>query len=267
MEKKITLHEVVVKTSYLTQITKPEDKDLARPVGFGSGFIVEYEQEKYFVTADHTIHLDDYKGKEGRNGEEYVISIFNNYSDPNNFPSTALTPLGGFYYFDKFRVDKLDELPQPVDVCVCKMKGHNLLLPFLTDEVRFENVTINAGEEKFIFRIASFCEPDVEKAYFVFGKIKTKLRDGIRLEAKSTFKQFLQFVRTSGDFLLFNTPELIADYEEWDGLSGSPVISEDGECVGVLCDVLVDSTSIWVMPISKVKMIIEVIHLQEKISK
>ncbi len=75
----------------------------------------------------------------------------------------------------------------------------------------------------------------------------------------------LRFISKAGDYFLFNTPETINDIEEWEGLSGSPVISEDGDCVGVLCSVYENSTSIWVMPISKVKMLIEIAIQQEKL--
>ena len=60
MEESVTLHEILVKTSYLTQITEPEDKALENPIGFASGFIVEYENDKFFITADHIVHFDDF---------------------------------------------------------------------------------------------------------------------------------------------------------------------------------------------------------------
>ncbi len=260
LESKVSLHEVLVKTSYLTQITELNDKNCENPVGFGSGFIVDYDGDKFFVTADHTVHVDDYRGKaEQRTWKDYVISIFNNYSDPENFLSTAITPLGGFYYMEQFRLDKPADIPRPVDVSVCKMNELVFKYPFLTDGVKFlNNESIRAGEHKIAIKKECFGEPALGKNYFVFGKIRTKLIDNIRIHWENTLKECLKFVSKSGDFLLFNTPELIVDDEEWEGLSGCPVISEDGTCVGVLCDELKNSHSIWVMPISKVKLLIEV---------
>lgn len=165
----------------------------------------------------------------------------------------------------KFHLDNPENLPSHVDVSVCKMKESDFQIPFLTDKVRFTiNDTIEAGEMKFVIKKECFSEPVAGKNYFVFGKIKTKLRDSIRMEWQNTLKELLTFVSIAGDFFLFKTPDIIVDNEEWEGLSGSPVISEDGECVGVLCDVLENSHSIWVMPISKVKMLIEVIVQQEQ---
>lgn len=267
MQDQVSLHEILVKTSYLTQITEPDNLGLDKPIGFGSGFIVEYDQDKFFVTADHTIHIDDYNGEiEERNWKDYVIAIFNNYTDPTNFLSTIITPLGGFYYMEQFDLDKPQNLPRPVDVSVCKMKDIHFQYPFLTDQVTFTNGEIvNVGEQKFTIRKECFSEPDKEKNYFIFGKINTKLIDNIKMNWQNTIKEALKYKSNSGDFFLFNTQELITGDDEWEGLSGSPVISEEGECVGVLCDVLENSNSIWVMPISKVKMLIEVAIQQEKI--
>ncbi len=156
MDDQVSLHEVLVKTSYLTQITEPDNKYLDNPVGFGSGFIVQYDSDKFFVTADHTIHIDDYNGEiEERTWKDYVVSIFNNYTDPNNFLSTLITPLGGFYYMEQFHLDKPDNLPRPVDVSVCKMKAIHFQYPFLTDQVTFTNCTIFMKEASWI-ELSSF---------------------------------------------------------------------------------------------------------------
>lgn len=267
MNEQVSLNEVLVKTSYLTQITEPTNIGLDNPIGFGSGFIVDYNNTKLFVTADHTIHMDDYKfGVEQRTWKDYIVSIFNNYSDPNNFLSTGITPLGGFYYMEKLNLNLPDDMPKPMDISVCIMKEINFKFPFLTNEVRFANgEIIKSGEPKFSIQKECFAEANEEKNYFIFGKIRTKLIDNIRMEWTDTLKESLKFIAKSGDFLLFNTPDFITDYEDWNGLSGSPVFSEDGECVGVLSSVLKDSYSIWVMPILKVKMLIEIAILQEKI--
>ncbi|HVA97634.1 MAG TPA: hypothetical protein VNG53_01965 [Bacteroidia bacterium] len=117
-----SLYDILVKTSYHTQITRPNDKNLENPVGFGSGFIVEFNNNNFFVTADHTLHLDDYDDENKERLEtEYVISIFNNYNPPDNFPSTIFTPLGSFHYMDEINLDEPEMLFKPVDVCVCKV--------------------------------------------------------------------------------------------------------------------------------------------------
>ena len=252
LDNHISLQEVLVKTSYQTQTTLPSDKFCENPLAFGSGFIVEHKNVKFFVTADHTLHLNDYEdGINERTGIEYVVSIFTNYSPPENFLSTVVIPLGGFYYMEQFNLDKPEQANELVDITLCKMKDINLQYPFLCDDVQF------AKQQKITIKTECFGEPQISKNYFVFGQIKTRI-EGIRVEREKTVKECLKFNQKAGDYFLFNTPETITDRKEWEGLSGSPVISEDGDCVGVLSSVNENSNSIWVMPISKVKMLMEV---------
>lgn|GEM_PF-832542 len=263
-ENTISIYEVLVKTSYQTQITEPDDKECANPVAFGSGFIVEFNGINFFVTADHTIHLDDYEEKEERTWKDYVVSIFNNYSPLENFLSTVVTPLGGFYYMEQFHLDKPNTMPKPVDITVCVMKQKHFQYPYLTTGINFsESDKINPGEQKYKIKPECFAEPNTNDTYCVFGAVKTEIRDNIKVNREFTLKHSLKFVSKNGDFYLFNTPTEISDKKDWKGLSGSPVLSEIGDCVGVICDVLENSQSIWVMPISKVKMLIEVAIQQE----
>ncbi len=255
----ISLQEVLVKTSYQTQTTLSEDKLCENPLAFGSGFIVKYQNEQFFVTADHTLHIDDYnKDINERTGKENVVSIFTNYTPLDNFLSTVLSPLGGFYYMEQFNLDKPDDADELVDITLCKLKDINLQYPFLCDDVQF------AKQQKLAIPIECFSEPQTDMNYFVYGQIKTRI-NGIKVEREKTVKECLRFNSKAGDYFLFNTQETITDLEEWEGLSGSPIISEDGDCVGVLCSVNYDSNSIWVMPIAKVKMLIEVAIQLEKL--
>ena len=132
--KQIPLCEVLVKTTYQTQITHPDDKNCEKPVGYGSGFIVKYKDISFFITADHVVHVDDYKLENIRTGTDYVVSIFNNVSPEADKISTVITPLGGFYFMERFNLEKPKEKPELIDVSVCIMKPINFQYPFLTDE-------------------------------------------------------------------------------------------------------------------------------------
>ena len=175
-EKKesIPLCEALVKTSYQTQITDAIDKNCENPVGFGSGFIVEYRDTVFFVTADHVVHPDDYD-VDARTGKDFIVSIYNNVKPETNFLSTVVTPLGGFYYMESFNLLKPDDAPELVDVSVCIMEKKHFKYPFLTDEVQFHGLTISAGEKKLRIQSELFVEPRSDQAYFIYGKINTKL--------------------------------------------------------------------------------------------
>ncbi len=263
--KEVTLHEILVKTSYQTQVNRPSDLHLTNPVAFGSGFIISFYDKSFFVTADHVLHLDDYtEGIKQRNWIDNVVSIFNNVRPENEFLSTIITPLGGFYYMEKFNLDKPDQVSELVDITLCIMKPINFQYPFLTDEVVFTGEIINAGEQKWVIKKECFTLPNVENKYFIFGKIRTKL-EGIILKSEPTLKEDLIFINQIGDYFLFNTNDIIISREDWDGLSGSPVIDINGNCVGVLCSINEKSKSVWVMPFDNVKRLMEVAIQQEVI--
>lgn len=263
--EEISLLEILVKTSYHTQVTHPDNKDMDRPIAYGSGFISSHLDTKFFVTADHVLHPDDYQGEqEKRTWTDYIISIYNNIRPDNDFLSTVITPLNGFYYMESFNIERPDEADELVDITVCVIKPINVKYPFLTQEVKFIREIIPANQKKWTVKSETFVEPKSGKYYFVFGNVKTKL-DGIQLKSEATLKENLKFVKKSGDYYLFNSESEITDRSDWEGLSGSPVISIDGDCVGVLCSVNENSKSIWVMPIQRVKMLMEVAIQQERL--
>lgn len=238
--------ELLVRTALFTQITETDDNNLDKPIGYGSGFFVEYLDTTFFVTAYHTVSFDDF-GKEENRRKNNRVSIFNNYSSNDEVLSTIITPLNGFYYSSKFELNNPDK-HSTIDGAVSIMKEINLEYPFLHDERELQ------GKTKLPIKENRFGIPDTESDYFIYGKIKAK-ENAIRLDRKNTLKSDLKFIMESGDYYLFNTPETIFDKEEWKGLSGSAVISAAGDCVGVLCSVNEGSKAIFVLPIKYIKML------------
>jgi hypothetical protein len=164
---------------------------------------------------------------------------------------------------ERFDLNKLNYAPELFDISVCVMKEKHFQYSFLTDEVHFGDLIVNAGEPKFRIPSELFVEPSLEKMYFVYGKIRTELK-GIMLHRVDTLKEGLKYIGKAGDYYLLNTPDKIIDHKDWAGLSGSPVLSDTGECIGVLCAVSENTHSIWVMPISKVKMLMDIALHQEE---
>lgn len=245
--------EILVKTSYQTQITHPDDLTLDDPVSYGSGFMVHYKGVPFFITADHNIHLDDYSSEiPRRTGINYRTSIFTNFNPDIDTISTIVTPLDEFYSMTRFNLKKPQDAFELIDVAICILKEINFKYPFLTGEVRFKDFTVPAGEVKFSLREESFGVPSKDETYIIFGMVRPAM-NGISLIRKGTVKENLKFIIKTGDYYLLNTPELITDYEDWAGLSGSPVFSSEGKCIGVLCSVNEDSNSVWVLPMDKIR--------------
>ena len=48
-------------------------------------------------------------------------------------------------------------------------------------------------------------------------------------------------------------------YEDWGGLSGTPIIDEDGKCVAVLTNVLEGTNSVWGISIKRLETLLDII--------
>ena len=264
-ESTITLIEVLAKTSYQVQITELTNKEFDRPIAFGSGFLVNYKNELIFVTADHNIHIEDYEIYE-RTGIDNNVSIFNNISKKEEF-STLLTPVGPFYYMEKFDILKPDDKPELFDVAICIVDKKKLKAPFLTEQINDHKgeILVKPNEPKFTFSENQFAEPKKDDDYFIYGKIRPKIKT-VFLHRTDTWKENITFIKKSGDYLLFNTDKIITDEKDWSGLSGSAVLNQDGNCVGVLCSINENTKSIWVKPMEKIKTLMDVAILQEEIA-
>lgn len=180
-----------------------------------------------------------------------------------------MTPIGGFYYMESFDISKEDLNPQLIDVAISLVDRTKLEAPFFTDEDikdENENPIVTPNEQKLQFLEEHIVNPQKSDKYFIYGKIRPQFK-GLFLHRTYTFKNNLQYVDKFGNYLLLNTQEDIIDYEDWAGLSGSPVINQEGKCIGVLCSVNVGTRSVFVKPFAIISPLLDTIILQEKIQK
>lgn len=266
IEREFTLNEILVKTNY--QIVMSTEKSFQSvPIGFGSGFFLNYKGTLFFLTADHNIHIEDHEQNQ-RTGIDNFVSILNNISDRETF-TTMMTPIGGFYYMESFDISKEDLNPQLIDVAISLVDRTKFEAPFFTDEDikdENENPIVTPNEQKLEFLEEHIVNPQKSDKYFIYGKIRPQFK-GLFLHRTYTFKNNLQYVDKFGNYLLLNTQEDIIDYEDWAGLSGSPVINQEGKCIGVLCSVNVGTRSVFVKPFAIISPLLDTIILQEKIQK
>lgn len=263
IEREFSLTEILVKTTYQIVISK-EPTFQSNPLAFGSGFFMSFKDKLFFITADHNIHIEDHQINE-RTGVDNYVGIFNNISDRNNF-STIITPVGGFYYMESFDISKNNLNIQLVDVAISMVDREKFEAPFFTDENipdQDENLIVSQNQQKFEFLEEHIVEPSGKDTYFIYGKIKPNFK-GLFLHRDITFKNNLKYINSYGDYLLLNTDKEISDYENWAGLSGSPVINQDGKCVGVLCSINEGTKSVFVKPFSKILPFLDTIILQEQ---
>lgn len=264
VEKEFNLIEILAKTNY--QIIIFKDQNLEKPIAYGSGFFINYKNHLFFLTADHNIHIEDHKLNE-RTGIDNYVAILNNISDKNTL-STLMTPVGGFHYMEKINLFNPTIKAELFDVAISLINRDKMIAPFVTDEQIQDtegNIFVKQNEEKYEFMEEHIVEPHFNDYYFIRGKIRPEIK-GLMLHRENAHNEGIQFVEIYGDYILLNTKEVITDYEDWAGLSGSPVINQKGECIGVLCSVIEKSKSIWVKPFEKIKPLLDVIILQEQLN-
>ena len=97
--------EFAWRTTQQLQFYEAEETDLSKIKGWGSGFFLTYRGRLFFITADHCIHSGDYA--EGRLGKDDMVCVVNNIVDRDNWNS-LMTPVGGFFYFDRYDVNRPD---------------------------------------------------------------------------------------------------------------------------------------------------------------
>lgn len=264
IEREFSLTEILVKTTYQVVISK-EKSFQSDPIAFGAGFFLNYKNNLFFITADHNIHIEDHKISE-RTGVDNFLCVLNNISDRNTF-TTIMTPISGFYYMESFDISKEDLNPQLVDVAISLVDRNKFEAPFITEEdIRDENgkSLVSPKELKFDFLEEHIVEPTNADTFYVFGKIRPNFK-GLFLHRENTFKNDLKYIDKFGHYILLNTKDEILDYEDWAGLSGSPVLNAEGKCIGVLCSVIEGTKSVFVKPFSEIVILLDTIILQESI--
>lgn len=255
LNRPLTVTEVLVQTHLMTSISEVGDKDFT-PISYGSGFFVYDKGRSIFVTADHTLHLDDYDSDQGRTWKDYQIAIFNNIDGPEL--STIQTPVGGFYFMEELDVRELDDgvyKGKPIDITACILEEKSCKYEFMTQ--KFKDEEGNAFQRPIIaFGREAFGKPKKNKKCLVFGQIHTQLK-GIQLRYDNVTYE-LDYISTQGDFHLFHAQSIVR-YEDWGGLSGTPIIDEDGKCVAVLTNVLEGTNSVWGISIKRLETLLDII--------
>lgn len=261
ISREMTVRDVLVCSHLMTSISEVGDK-FFKSVSYGSGFFVNYKKQLYFVTADHTLHFDDYGADQERTWKDYQLSIFNNVDGQDL--STILTPVGGFYFMEKFDLRKLSIglKGKPIDITACVMDEDKLKHPFLTQKFKYDN------GDSFQLPVVVFGEeilanPQKDKKCLVFGQVHTRVK-GIQLLYDNVTYE-LDYDSTHGDFHIFHASDIVT-HRDWGGLSGTPVVDEDGECVAILTSINEGTKTVWGISTARLKMLLDVIDRQKSMN-
>ena len=266
MMKQPTLTELMA-LSGIQVVTSPSNGSLLDPQDIGTGFLFHHKGEVFFVTVRHVVNKDK-KGKDGELTEDSnKMAIITNgfrFNEKTGLKEGELYSIGGFYTFDLFNV--LDEIPEAERIefafsLVDKTKLKDLKLQTAgVKNFKTGEIIIEGGRSKVILDSGIKVSPDSSDTYYCSGFIQAHWEQaptGEKMLAYGyIFHNDMKFDRMEGDYLVMKSPE-IASKHEWGGLSGSPVINQDGGLVGILNGGKDGTHEIYVLGIEKVLMLME----------
>ena len=243
----------------------PQSTDFANFTYCGCGFVVQYKGYKFFITADHVIHGEHFEADE-RNVEDNVVGVLQCKNDMECYASLVV-PLGGIYDFTKYQIPKSkDDLvfPELVDVAFCKVDEE--LEACVTIELRIENeIIVSAGEPKGFITTELFLEhPSKDELYVITGTILKVHQNGIRFSPLNAVYCGLKYIETENNLFHLKYPQII-DYQQWAGLSGSPVFNNEGKLLGMLLRVEDGGHAVWIKPISEIVKLLDYSLTTEKL--
>lgn len=228
------------------------------PNGAGSGFFFKHKDKVFLVTADHVCHPFDHKPNATQRAyKDKDVGIVNNHAekDENGVEIPILTPVGGFYYFDKFKFtpDKGFEDYKPFDATFAILGKDRFQFPFKNEGFRFlDGTTVESGLNMIIIPSEAIVTPATEDWYIVYGHTNHRLADdGVHLAWDTTIHDEMKYLRDNGDYYVLKPAEPI-DNKKWEGISGAPVLNQKGGLLGILCGGIPPRNEIFVMKMSAV---------------
>lgn len=266
-------------------------------IAFGSGFLLNHNGHLFLVTADHVIHPDDHDANNEnaqRKHTDYSINIITNRIAKNNLCSECLN-VGGFYYFTEHKFDKIDEIkespkiidkiinddinvddeslpigvriPGLLDVAISELKTP-LKCPLLSNQVVLHNgeILIEHGTSKLIINTQCIKSFNCNSKYLVAGVIKNDIKNSIKLIRENVIHGDLIFESFDNNgYAILKTNEE-ADIKRWEGLSGAPILDENGYLAGMLIRGPLTEQYLTAVPIDKIINFLDVIISNEEIN-
>jgi hypothetical protein len=219
------------------------DQSTRTPLQFGSGFVAGYRDRLIVISADHVTRL---KGKD-------VYTLIET-GLPSENGQTLFYNIGGLVFFDAFAVDKVKTMEaaqlalyggEPLDVTFTSM-GKDIKL--IQKGFTYLGEEIDEGSK--VFPVLEHATIPREDGEFGFcGFIHNQVFGEEIIKSEITFQLGLEYKGTYSGYHLFNTPEVIKDKHEFEGTSGAPIFNQEGQLVGLVCNVLENSKSVFAFPI------------------
>lgn len=266
--------ELLVRTHFTVVAAEPGTQ-LRDVIGYGSGFMMSYKGYRFFVTAAHVTEPTwSTKAKEIDIRGNDVAIVTHIAQEYNGVKQTVYVPLGGFVYINEIQIDpnnpdllkviqEAEEKPTPVDVAIAIVEERPGVFSFSGGDEQEEEGMDWEAKSKVIIPFEAVVEPDPDDHYFVYGRVKfdnrTDEEGHLYVYSEPRCHPDMEYLSTiQGHFHVFKATEDIV-YDEWAGISGSPVLNPQGEIVGIASAVLPGTPHLFALDIKTVRALFDVL--------
>lgn len=257
-EKQLCLLELLNRTRLQLFTFEKGTMNKSYPNGAGSGFFFKYKDNIFLVTADHVCHPSDHKPNINQRAfEDKDVGIVNNFvvKDENGIETPILTPIGGFYYFDKinFTIAKGFDDFKPFDATFAILEKDCIKYPFNNEGFWVKDgLSVNAGLSMICIPSKTIVTPVSNDWYIVYGHTHFRMStDGFHLTWDTTIHEGMRYLKDNGDYYVL-TPAMPINDKDWEGISGAPVLNQEGGLLGILCGGISKRKEIYVMKMNVV---------------
>lgn len=250
-------------------------------VGFGSGFMLSYKGYNFLITAAHVAEPNWNEKNVHPRLDSNDIAIATTLSEINEsgIKQTVYIPVGGFEFVEQLHIDlnslsqgeiTFNGTPEPIDVTYTIVKDRPGVFHFNLEPKDSVSENDSRKCEYLVISENAIYPVDEYDHYFVYGRIKFERRideDGSpywysedRFHVDMTYRTTI-----NGNILVFETAnddEVV--YEEWAGISGAPILNQEGGLVGIACSVLDGTHTMFGLDINFVLKFLDIAIDQEK---
>lgn len=119
-----------------------------------------------------------------------------------------------------------------------------------------ETIIVQEGEMKLYIDANSIGSANTNDEYVITGCIRNDIYAEIRMDRQNAFRDRIIYTgeKYCNFYLIFKNPTQVV-YDDWKGLSGSPVFNSNGKLIGMLYRVVEETNHLYVTPIQTILLI------------
>lgn len=267
--------KLLVESTYHLLTVKLEDYS---PNLIGSGMIIKFLEKLFLITVAHVPELEENiftyidSGLNDSNNKRIFLQITDKSHIIKIKTPASKNKLNSFVeYLTKINDEKeflINALKRKkyllglYDIVIFELPAE---IQIFQEEYNFDKLQITKNS-KLIINTDLSDEPNYEDFYGFAGKILLKNNKDDRLKFGLQIKYKLKFIKEAdekikddfgkfyrGQYYQFELPEVIKDYNDFQGTSGAPIISEKGDVVGIVAFGNINTKNLFAVPLKVIR--------------